>query len=72
MVCSPSSAKTCFAFALRLRGQNRVPLPPARITGANRNPDLPTSMDIPLRLKEKTAPSTEVRPFLEFSVHLLA
>src|SRR5580692_9117580 len=30
---SPSSAKTCLARARRERGQNRVPLPPARITG---------------------------------------
>src|SRR6266851_4562352 len=35
MVRTPSSANTCFARARRLRGQNRVPLPPARITGAN-------------------------------------
>jgi hypothetical protein len=30
---SPSSARTCLARARRERGQNRVPLPPARITG---------------------------------------
>src|ERR1700749_3146997 len=30
---SPSSARTCFACARRERGQKRVPLPPARITG---------------------------------------
>ena len=30
---SPSSASTCLARARRERGQNRVPLPPARITG---------------------------------------
>src|SRR5215471_632922 len=33
MVRSPSSASTCLARALRLRGQKRVPLPPARIIG---------------------------------------
>jgi hypothetical protein len=30
---SPSSANTCLARARRERGQKRVPLPPARITG---------------------------------------
>src|ERR1700733_8154156 len=30
---SPSRASTCFAWARRERGQKRVPLPPARITG---------------------------------------
>ena len=30
---SPSSARTCLARARRERGQKRVPLPPARITG---------------------------------------
>ena len=30
---SPSSASTCLARARRDRGQNRVPLPPASITG---------------------------------------
>src|SRR5271157_3756648 len=30
---SPSKAKTCLARARRERGQKRVPLPPARITG---------------------------------------
>src|ERR1035441_10015301 len=29
---SPSSARTCLAWARRERGQKRVPLPPARIT----------------------------------------
>ena len=40
MVQSPSSANTCLARARRLLGQNRVPLPPARITGANCAPNL--------------------------------
>jgi hypothetical protein len=36
MVCwiklrSPKKFSTCLAFALRLRGQNRVPRPPARM-----------------------------------------
>src|SRR6185437_3761503 len=35
MVRSPSSASTCFARAFRLRGQKRVPLPPARMIGRN-------------------------------------
>src|SRR5208283_3080875 len=30
---SPSRARTCLACARRERGQKRVPLPPARITG---------------------------------------
>src|SRR5580704_9010951 len=30
---SPSSASTCLARARRERGQKRVPLPPARMTG---------------------------------------
>src|SRR6185312_10192619 len=33
MVRSPSRARTCLARALRLRGQKRVPLPPARMMG---------------------------------------
>jgi hypothetical protein len=32
---SPCKVSTCLARALRLRGQNRVPLPPAKITGTN-------------------------------------
>src|SRR5438270_7515679 len=35
MVCLPSSASNCWARFLRLSGQNRVPRPPARITGWN-------------------------------------
>jgi hypothetical protein len=38
MELSPCNASTCLARALRLRGQNRVPLPPAKITGANFGP----------------------------------
>src|SRR5579871_5602719 len=33
MVCLPSSASNCLARFLRLNGQNRVPRPPAKITG---------------------------------------
>src|SRR5271168_2437207 len=33
MLRSPSSTKTCLARARRLSGQNRVPLPPARMIG---------------------------------------
>src|SRR5580698_5295838 len=58
MVRSPSRANTCFARAFRLRGQNRVPLPPARITGANFSSVLLPSMGISLHLSEKTAPSS--------------
>jgi hypothetical protein len=44
IVSSPSSANTCLARDRRLRGQNRVPLPPARITGANRGLKAPSSI----------------------------
>ena len=33
MVCLPSSASNCLARFFRLKGQKRVPRPPARITG---------------------------------------
>src|SRR3954468_17460584 len=33
MLCLPFSANTCLGMAFRLRGQKRVPLPPARMTG---------------------------------------
>src|SRR5260370_753791 len=61
MVRVPSRASTCFARDLRLRGQNRVPLPPARITGANRNSDLLPSLGIHLHLSGKR-PRRKVRP----------
>jgi hypothetical protein len=34
-VRAPSNTSNCFARQRRLRGQNRVPLPPARIMGRN-------------------------------------
>jgi hypothetical protein len=33
IVCLPSSASNCLARFFRLKGQKRVPRPPARITG---------------------------------------
>src|SRR6266568_2304815 len=33
MVCLPTRASNCLARLLRLRGQTRVPRPPAKITG---------------------------------------
>src|SRR3981081_1678286 len=54
----PSRANTCFARAFRLRGQNRVPLPPARITGANFCSALLPSIGISLQL----TPRCEVVP----------
>src|SRR5260370_18168603 len=53
IVRSPSRASTCFARALRLRGQNRVPLPPARITGANFRSALLPSIGISLQLTQR-------------------
>src|ERR1035437_5992616 len=70
MVLSPSSASTCFARARLLLGQNRVPLPPARITGANRGPALPPAKFIgtnvsgksALNLKSQNTPASASRP----------
>src|SRR6266567_5757311 len=61
MVRVPSRASTCFARDLRLRGQNRVPLPPARITGANRNSDLLPSLGIHLHLSGNDRAGRSVR-----------
>ncbi len=35
MLRAPSSTRSCFARQRRLRGQKRVPLPPARMIGRN-------------------------------------
>ena len=37
MVCSPTMFSSCFGVRVRLRGQNRVPRPPARITACVTN-----------------------------------
>src|ERR1039458_1670615 len=55
MVRAPSSASTCFARARLLLGQKRVPLPPARITGANRGPVLPSAKPIVTNVSGKSS-----------------
>src|SRR6201996_7446880 len=61
IVRSPSSDNPCFGCARRLRGQKRVPLPPARITAANSGcsadfsrllPPLPTLLQLTKKLAD--------------------